>query len=166
MDSLKKLSTILSAVKVLTIEKNISKIEEIENRYNIKIPQKIREFLIITGDDYEMLLRGGGGILQNLDNFSHIRNTCIELLTECQSTININEIFPFMEYIDFFDFVYLDENKDPAVYRFSSELFYNEDTLFNLNLPKGVEKISDNFSIFIDEIVEHLIEYFNELKNK
>lgn len=115
---------------------------------------------MITGNDYDLILRGGGGVEQSLNNYKHILNTAKSLLESCD--IRIDNYFPFLEYGDQFLFVYLDEGEDPPVYRFELELFYcGDDYIPGSSIwgyPKGVSKISDSFSKMINDIVKSKLE--------
>lgn len=136
---------------------SIAKITEIELEFDIQLPQTIKEFFLLTGDDYDMMLRGGGGAKQGVENLKHIRDVSFALLKSTGS--EIKSIFPFLEYADQFLFVYLTDGDDPAVYRFETELFHcGEDYMpgsSTWGYPKGVSKVADSFSSMINSVVEN-----------
>jgi hypothetical protein len=139
---------------------NENEIVEFENKLGIKIPIALKEFLLLVGNDYDMILRGGGGAKQGIKNFDYILKVSFDLLKETNS-IGLDNILPFLEYGDQFLFVYLDDGDNPPVYRFETELYYCGDDYIpnssNWGYPKGVSKTADSFSEMIDKIVESKI---------
>ena len=142
---------------------SIEKINGVENELHIQLPEVLKEFLLLTGDNYDMILRGGGGAKQGIDNLHYIQNISFNLLKSTGQDIKM--IFPFLEYGDQFLFVYLDEGEDPTVYRFETELFYCGDDYIpdssTWGYPKGVSKVADSFSSMINSVVEYKLKQQN-----
>jgi len=140
---------------------SIEKIIEIEFEFDIQLPQAVKEFFLLTGNDYDMMLRGGGGAKQGVNNLKYIRDVSFDLLKSTGS--EIENIFPFLEYADQFLFVYLTEGDNPAVYRFETELFYCGDDYMpgssTWGYPKGVSKVADSFSSMINSVVENKLKH-------
>lgn len=135
------------------------KIMQLETELNIKLPTSVKEFFLLTGDDYDMMLRGGGGAKQGLNNIEYIQSVAFDLLKSTE--VELSNIFPFLEYGDQFLFVYLNEGENPVVYRFETELFYCGDDYIpessSWGYPKGVSKVADSFSEMINQVIENKI---------
>jgi len=144
---------------------SFDEINHVEQELNIMIPLSIKEFLLLVGNDYDLILRGGGGAKQSLNNYKYIIDTAFKLLNSCN--IKLDKLFPFLEYGDQFLFVYLDDGEDPPVYRFELELFYCGEEYISgsssWGYPKGVSKISDSFSDMINTVVKQKLEESNLL---
>ncbi|OWP84397.1 hypothetical protein BWK59_05570 [Flavobacterium davisii] len=142
---------------------SIEKIDALENELSIQLPKTVKEFLFLTGDDYDMMLRGGGGAKQGIENMDYIRDVSFNLLKSTGQ--EIKNIFPFLEYADQFLFYFLDEGDDPAVYRFETELFYCGDDYMpdssKSGYPKGVSKVAYSFSSMINSVVDNKLKQQN-----
>lgn len=135
---------------------DISKINFLEEELGFSLPLAFKELLYLTGEDYDMLLRGGGGMPQNIDKLSAISSIANDILKNCNATID--GFFPFLEYIDQFLFFYIDDGDNPPIYRFQTELYYSgDDSIPNassLGLSKGVIKVSKSFTEMINRAIE------------
>lgn len=131
------------------------KINLLEKEIRFSLPVAFKEFLYLTGADYDMLLRGGGGMPQNIDTLSTIHFIANSILKDCSTSID--NFFPFVEYIDQFLFFYINDGDDPPIYRFETELYYCGDAYItdssNWGLPKGILKVAESFSEMINRAI-------------
>jgi hypothetical protein len=131
---------------------DLAKINLLEKKIGFPFPIAFKEFLYLTGEDYDMLLRGGGGMPQNIDKLPTINSIANDILKNCNTTID--NFFPFLEYVDQFLFFFIHEGDNPPVYRFEKELYYcGDDYIPNASswgLPKGILKVADSFTEMIE----------------
>jgi hypothetical protein len=135
---------------------NLSKIDALEKEMGFTLPETFKEFLYLTGEDYDMLLRGGGGMPQGINNLSAILAISNGILKDCNTVID--NYFPFLEYIDQFLFFYTTDGDNPPIYRFEMELYYCGDEYIqgsgSWGFPKGVLKVADSFTEMIEKAIE------------
>jgi hypothetical protein len=162
---IKYLNTLKSNIELFNDVRpsTIDKINQLETQLGIQLPLSAKEFFLLAGDDYDMMLRGGGGAKQGIDNIEYIREVSFNLLKSTGT--ELKNIFPFLEYADQFLFFYLNEGDDPSVFRFETELFYCGDDYIpgssSWGYPKGVSKVADRFSEMINNIVTNKIKQQN-----
>jgi hypothetical protein len=131
-----------------------------ETGLGFALPAAIREFLELTGDDYDFLY--GGGTSSKLRDVPYNVKLAKNLLDKFSVDLS-GRIFPFTSYSDdLFFFVYPADGDDPPVYRFESELWYRGDEYIagssTSGLPRGVTKLDEHFSNFISGLAQELIE--------
>ena len=133
-----------------------SQVIEMESRLGITFPATLFDFFVLTGADYDLLMRGGGGAPQSVTCLPAIGAVAYNLLKQYGADIDAAYL-AFLEYSDQFLYVRLDEGDDPPVYSFEAELFYcGNDYLpgsSQSGLPRGVRLAAPSFSEMIAQVL-------------
>ena len=98
------------------IQSDLAKIKNLEKEIGFSFPLAFKEFLYLTGEDYDMLLKGGGGMQQNINKLPEINIIANVILNDYNTTIG--NVFAFLEHIDQFLFFHINDGDNPPIYRF------------------------------------------------
>lgn len=128
----------------------LTEIEKVEHQLNIKFPKVYREFLFLAGKLNNGLF--GNAIEDNLDwAVEDFQQDAAEELSE--ANVDLGKpfwVFTSMNGTEVFDFFYLNESENPAVYSWSR---YDRKVL-EQGLPIGTRKLHNSFSEYVDAAIE------------
>jgi SMI1 / KNR4 family (SUKH-1) len=124
------------------------KINELEQKLNIKLPKAYKEFLFLGGD-YEELLSGWEREFDDLDWIQDLAKKSMQRVD-----LSLKPLFAFAEYgNDQFLFFFLSEGDNPAVYTYD-EMKIHKDEQGNYAYYK---KTDETFSKCIDDLIDEAL---------
>jgi hypothetical protein len=143
---------LIDQLKKVGYPSSMTEITIVENDLAITFPTVFKDFLLLTGNDYDYLSGGGGK--DSLMNYKYQTMLANKLLSDCNVKLP-KKFYPFSTYSgDQFTFFYLDNNPDPAVYHFSLQRFHENEFDTSSKLPPGVVLIEKSFGKLIEKLVK------------
>ncbi len=129
-----------------------SKIEQTEQQLGIKFPKAYKEYLFLAGELNDGLF--GNAIEDNLswavEDFQ--QDAKEELARTGVSLGKPFWVFTSMDSCEQFDYFYLNESDNPVVYAWCA--YDVNETSQHSGLPKGVRKLYNSFSEYVDACIE------------
>jgi hypothetical protein len=127
------------------------KIAQLEIDLGYPIPLALKEFFLLTGEDYMMLVTGPLHAEQSVNALLKMQSELAEFMIE-SGNVPFDNVLVFTHSIELFSFVHLNEGDNPIVYSYDDVFLAYPDLIpYVQGFPIGTSSGGRTFQDFIEE---------------